>query len=131
MKLLLDTHALLWWLGGSGKLGARAHALIADPEATVWVSAATAWEIAVKAGLGRLDLGEPPETCLPRELERSRFRHLPITLTHALAVRTLPRRHGDPFDRLLIAQAMLEELTIVTTDAAIAGYDVAKLDASI
>ncbi|MEK7406729.1 MAG: type II toxin-antitoxin system VapC family toxin [Acidobacteriota bacterium] len=72
-----------------------------------WAAAASAWEIAIKAALGRLDFDEPPETCLPRELERYGFRPLPVSLTHALAVRTLPLLHHDPFDRLLIAQARL------------------------
>ena len=129
MTLLLDTQVLLWWLDGSPRLGRRTHARIAHPESTVWVSAATAWEIAIKAGLGRLDLGEPPETCLPREMECSGFRSLPVTVAHALAVRTLPRLHGDPFDRLLIAQALLEGLTLITSDAAIARYPVSQIDA--
>lgn len=129
MTLLLDTQALLWWLGGSPTLGRRARALIADSSSSVWVSAATAWEIAIKAGLGRLDLGEPPEICLPRELDRSGFRALPVTVAHALAVGALPRIHGDPFDRILIVQAVIEGLTLVTSDAEVARYRVSQIDA--
>ena len=124
MNLLLDTHALLWWLDDDPRLGSDAAARIANPRNLVWISAATAWEIAVKAGLGRLDLGEAPEECLPREIERAGFRPLAVTIDHALAVRTLARHHADPFDRLLIAQALCEGLQVVTADAAFAAYDV-------
>ena len=130
MKLLLDTHALLWGLAGSPKLGPQARARIVDPASTVWVSAATAWEIAIKAGLGRLDLGEPPEICIPREMERGGFLWLPVTAEHAFGVRTLPMHHGDPFDRLLVAQAGIEGLTLVTADAILSAYRVPLLNAS-
>jgi PIN domain nuclease of toxin-antitoxin system len=129
VNLLLDTHALLWWLDDSPRLGREARAHIAEPRNPVWVSAATAWEIAIKAGLGRLDLGEPPEACLPRELERGGFRPLAVGLDHALAVRGLPRHHDDPFDRMLIAQARAEGLAIVSADKAFATYDVAIVPA--
>jgi PIN domain nuclease of toxin-antitoxin system len=131
VRLLLDTHTLLWWLGASRRLGRTARALIASPDSTVWVSAATAWEIAIKTALGRLDLGEPPEVCLPREIERGGFRPLPVGLAHALAVRALPPHHSDPFDRLLIAQAGLEGLTLVTADASIPRYGVPTIDATV
>ncbi len=129
MNLLLDTHSLLWWLDDSPRLGRQARARIADPRNPVWVSAVTAWEIAIKAGLGRLDLGEPPEACLPRELERGGFRALAVGFDHALGVRGLPRHHDDPFDRLLIAQARAERLVIVTADKAFGAYDVATVAA--
>ena len=93
------------------------------------MSAATAWEIAIKSGLGRLHLSEPPEDCIPREIERGGFRALAITVDHVLAVRSLARHHGDPFDRLLIAQAMREGLRIVTADASFAAYGVATIPA--
>ena len=130
MTFLLDTHTLLWWLEGSSKLGPQANAVISNPKSGVWISAATAWEIAIKAGLGRLDLGEPPEVCLPRELARSGFLPLPVTFEHALAVRSLPLHHADPFDRMLVAQALSEGLAIMTTDAAISEYNVPTIDAS-
>jgi PIN domain nuclease of toxin-antitoxin system len=129
VRLLLDTHALLWWLADNRKLGPRARAAIADPRSTIWVSAASAWEIAIKAALGRLDLAEPAEVCLPREIERNHFTPLPVTVGHALAVAGLPSHHSDPFDRILVAQAQLENLTIVTADKAFARYDVHTRDA--
>jgi PIN domain nuclease of toxin-antitoxin system len=130
VNLLLDTHVLLWWLTDSRKLGRRARAAIAGPRAMVWVSAATAWEIAIKTALGRLVFAEPPEVCLPRELERSHFNPLPVSVEHALAFGTLPRHHTDPFDRLLIAQAQRQGLTIVTADGILSRYDVRTLDAT-
>lgn len=129
MRLLLDTHALLWWLADHRKLGRRARAAIADPRSVVSVSAASAWEIAIKVALGRLDLAEPPGVCLAREIERSHFTPLPVTVEHATAVTDLPPHHADPFDRLLVAQARLESLTIVTADEAFDAYDVRTLDA--
>ena len=128
--LLLDTHVWLWWLEGSPKLGAQARARLRAAEVPVYVSAASAWEIGIKVGLGRLDLGEPPDVCLPREAKRSGFQPLPITLEHAVAVATLPPHHGDPFDRLLVVQAQREGLTIVTGDPKIARYDVSTWDPS-
>ena len=129
MTLLLDTHVFLWWLDDNPRLGPRSRAAIADPDSTVWVSAATAWEIAIKTGLGRLEMSEPPEDVLPREIERGDFRPLAILVEHALAVRTLPLHHRDPFDRLLIAQAMAEELRLITADRAFAHYNVSLIDA--
>jgi PIN domain nuclease of toxin-antitoxin system len=129
VNLLLDTHALLWWLTDSRKLGRRARAAIAGSANTVWVSAASAWEIAIKTALGRLEFKEPPEVCLPRELARNDFHELPVALDHALAVGTLPLHHTDPFDRLLIAQARAQALTLVTADSVFERYDVRTLDA--
>ncbi|MBZ5560434.1 MAG: type II toxin-antitoxin system VapC family toxin [Acidobacteriia bacterium] len=129
MTLLLDTHTLIWWLEGNRKLGRRARGAIESAGAVVWVSAASAWEIAIKVALGRLDLSEPPEVCLPREMSRSRFQPLAVSLDHALAVRALPPFHADPFDRMLIAQAEAEGLTVVTGDAVFERYGIQVLDA--
>jgi PIN domain nuclease of toxin-antitoxin system len=129
VRLLLDTHAFLWWLADSPRLGAEARKVIADPDARVWLSAASAWEIAIKALLGRLDLGEPPEVVVPRELKRNAFNALAVTVPHALAVRALPPYHRDPFDRLLIAQAQMEQLALVTSEPDIGKYDVAIVPA--
>jgi PIN domain nuclease of toxin-antitoxin system len=114
--LLLDTHVWLWWLEDNPQLGTRTRAALGRREAMVWVSAASAWEIAIKVALGRLDLGEPPDVCLPRELKRSDFRPLAVGVDHALAVGRLPPHHRDPFDRLLIVQTQMEGLTLVTAD---------------
>jgi PIN domain nuclease of toxin-antitoxin system len=131
MTLLLDTHPFLWWLDGSRKLGRRARRSIEAAEASVWVSAATAWEIAIKVGSGRLSLDEPPDVCLPREIERSRFQPLAITVAHALAAGTLPPHHADPFDRVLVAQAEAEGLILVTADTIFERYDIRTLDARV
>jgi PIN domain nuclease of toxin-antitoxin system len=96
----------------------------------VWVSAASA-EIVIKMGLRRLDLGAPPEVCLPRELKRSGFRPLAVDVSHALGVGRLPDHHRDPFDRMLVVQAQMEGLTILTTDPQIARYDVPRSDPTL
>lgn len=124
MRLLLDTHTLLWWLNGS-PLSHRAHQLIADPGNVAFVSAATAWEIAIKQALGKLEA--------PGELESTvidgGFDLLPIRISHAVTAGQLPSHHSNPFDRMLIAQAQLEGLTIVTRDPRFAPYDVAIVEA--
>jgi len=129
VKLLLDTQALIWWREGSRKLGAVARNAIEKNAAAVQVSAATAWEIAIKFRSGRLRLPAAPHVWLPAAVETSGFGVLIVTIDHALAVANLPDHHADPFDRLLIAQAQLEELTIVTSDTAFEEYDVKLLDA--
>jgi PIN domain nuclease of toxin-antitoxin system len=129
VNLLLDTQALLWWHEGGGKLGRRARHVIATGDNTASVSAASVWEIAIKCRSGKLRLRDPLDAWIPVELERTGFAMLPVTVAHAVAVATLPDHHGDPFDRLLIAQAQLEGLTIVTSDTAFDDYDVRVLDA--
>ena len=106
-------------------MGPKARAAIADADNEVFVSAASAWEIAVKRAAGKLDA----EVDIPSALERSYFLELPISVLHAVAAAELPRHHTDPFDRVLIAQARLEDLMLVTDDATIAEYDVIRLDA--
>ena len=124
MNLLLDTHALIWWLQGDRKLGANAAARIAERRNGIWVSAASAWEIAIKTALGRMRFDDAPDVVLPMEIERSGFFTLPITLPHAFAVGGLPPHHSDPFDRMLIAQAQIEGFHVVTADTAFAAYSV-------
>src|SRR5262245_32150121 len=114
----------------SPRLGRGAHAVMANPATAVWVSAVSAWEIVIKAMTGRLAVKEPPEVWIPREMERQAFQSLSISTTHALAIRSLPKHHRDPFDRMLVAQAKSEGLTIVTSDSMFARYDIAVLDAS-
>ena len=125
MNLLLDTHVLLWWLSDDSALGTEARAAIANPETEVFVSAASAWEIAIKVGLGKLDAPDDLEAALVA----NSFQPLPIEVAHALAADRLPEHHRDPFDRMLIAQAMVEGLTLVTHDRAFGAYEVALLDA--
>ncbi len=129
MTLLLDTQTLLWWREGSRRLGRRARAAIEQRAAAVVVSAASGWEIALKTRGGRLRLREPLDVWMPAALESSGFGMLHITMRHAIAVAGLPDHHADPFDRLLIAQAQAEGLTIVTADSAFDDYDVRLLDA--
>lgn len=125
MRLLLDTHVLLWALESPGTLKAQARAAIENPRNPVLVSAVSSWEIGVKTAIGKLrtpfDLTE--------QLRVKRFRQLHVTIEHGLRVGELPLHHRDPFDRLLVAQAQLEGLTIVTRDPRIARYDVATLAA--
>ena len=117
--LLLDTHALLWWLADDPQLPAAAREAIRDPERSACVSAVSAWEITVKRALGKLEV--PDEWVSAVEAEG--FRRLDITWAHVLEVGELPDVHRDPFDRLLVAQARVEGLTLVTGDERIAGYD--------
>lgn len=125
MRLLLDTHVLLWWLTGDATLSKEATAAIADQGNVVFVSAATGWEIAIKRASGKLE--SPGD--LEAQLKRNRFDPLPITFRHAWAAGALPRHHEDPFDRMLVAQAMLESLTMATRDARISQYGVPILAA--
>ena len=129
MKILVDTHVLLWWLESSKQLGRTARTALSDPENEVWISAASIWEISIKSGLGLLRFRETPEKGISL-LEAQGFRQLSITFEHALAVRNLPLHHKDPFDRLLIAQAGCEKLTLLSADPQIFRYPVPFLDAS-
>jgi PIN domain nuclease of toxin-antitoxin system len=110
--LLLDTHVLLWYLAGEPRLTATVRDQIAQPETRVWVSVASVWEMSIKRAQSKLTMPED----LDAALVAYRFEPLPITLAHALAAGALPPHHRDPFDRMLIAQAQLEGLTLVTHD---------------
>jgi PIN domain nuclease of toxin-antitoxin system len=123
VNLLLDTHVLIWWDEGR-RLAAEARRAIADAD-SVYVSAASAWEVAIKIGLGRLR----PTRTVEQAVDESGFLELPVTFRHAERVGKLPPHHRDPFDRLLIAQADVEELTLVTRDAVFARYGVGVIGA--
>ena len=125
MRLLLDTHVLLWWLADDARLGVEARTAIAAGDAQVAVSAASAWEIAIKQRLGKL---RAPDD-LAAQLAQHRFVPLAVTVPHALRAEALPPVHDDPFDRMLVAQAELEGLTVVTRDADIGRYGVPILAA--
>lgn len=120
MRLLLDTHVLLWWLADDRRLGAEHRALIADASNVVLVSAMTVAEIAIKTSLGKL---EAPDDLLPT-LEAGGFDELSFESRHADLLRKLPWHHRDPFDRMLIAQAITEQLTVLTADPHFAAYGV-------
>lgn len=127
MKLLLDTHVFLWWLTADEQLSPRAKRVIRDGKNEVFFSAASAWEIAIKAKLGRVTLPEDAERYIPAQLELNAFQVLPIRVQHALRVASLPDLHRDPFDRLLVAQALIEDLTVITKDRRLSGYSVRVL----
>jgi PIN domain nuclease of toxin-antitoxin system len=123
VNVLLDTHVLLWWLADDPSLPPAVRAAIADTQTTVLVSAASVWEISIKQAAGRLDA---PDDIL-EALEQSDFETLPITADHALAAGILAPHHADPFDRMLIAQAQAERLTLITVDRRFDDYSVELL----
>jgi PIN domain nuclease of toxin-antitoxin system len=126
-SLLLDSHVMLWFFWDDPKLSGPAKALIEDADNHKLISVASCWEIAIKAGLGKLDLGEPSRSFLPREIARNNFELLPISLAHATTVEELAAHHRDPFDRLLTAQAISEGLSLVSADSIFDQYGVARL----
>ena len=123
MTLLLDTHVLLWWLADDPRLTPAMREAIADPLTPVVVSAASAWEAAIKAAVGKLTM----PSGLREELAWHGFTELPVTLEDGLAAGALPRHHSDPFDRMLIAQAARRQFVLVTADRRFADYDVLTL----
>ena len=127
MTLLLDTHTFLWFCQDDPALSAAAKALIEEPANRKTLSVASCWEIAIKVGLGKLKLGEPSGTYIPNALSRIGFELLPISLAHATGVEMLPLHHKDPFDRLLVAQAVIETMPLVSVDAVFDLYGVTRL----
>jgi PIN domain nuclease of toxin-antitoxin system len=127
MKVLLDTHALLWFIGGDPKLSGAARESIVDPANSKYVSAATPWEIAIKTSLGKFTPLGPLDILLTAQFRRNGFQLLPIEFSHSAAVSTLPFHHRDPFDRLLIAQAITEGMALVSVDSAFDMYGVQRL----
>ena len=125
MKVLLDTHCWLWLQTERSRFDADLLETLADPETERYLSAASAWEISIKYAVGKLPLPEPPAIYVPQRMRLSGFEGLAIMHTHALAVAALPPLHRDPFDRVLVAQARVEGLTLVTADATLEAYDVA------
>lgn len=124
MNLLLDSHVFLWWIDDSAKLTARMREAIANPRNTVLVSAATIWELGLKIAIGRLTIRHAKADRLDELIDACGFDELPVRAGHAAASARLPPHHNDPFDRLLIAQALYEKADLVTVDAAIGRYDV-------
>ena len=124
-RFLVDSHPLIWWATEPLNLSEEARIALAGGRNQVFASHASAWELAIKESRGRLILPEPSETLFVK----SRFYPLPITLAHLSELKTLPFHHKDPFDRLLIAQARVEKLTLVTRDAEIMKYDVPMIAA--
>ena len=127
MTLLLDTHTFLWFCQGDAALSPAAKGLLEDPANRKLISIATCWEISIKVGLGKLDLKEPSRTYIPSALEQTGFQILSIELAHATATEALPRHHRDPFDRMVIAQALVENIPIVGVDAKFDPHGVTRL----
>lgn len=121
MRLLLDTHILLWWLTDGARIPQESREAIQEGKNQVFVSAASAWEISIKRSLGKLRA----PTDLKNQVKSARFEVLSVTIDHALAVADLPAHHSDPFDRILVAQALVEDMMVVTVDPKIHRYDVA------
>ena len=120
MQYLLDTHALIWWLANEPSLEPNAKAEIASPDNLIFVSAASTWEISIKKALGKLD---SPEDII-EQITKNKFKPLPINFEETLIIETLLPHHQDPFDRILIAQARVFDLTIVTRDRKFSLYDI-------
>jgi PIN domain nuclease of toxin-antitoxin system len=125
-RLLLDTHALLWWLSDDSQLGEDTRRVISNPRNQVYVSAASTWEISIKKTIGKLSAPDDMDVIV----EDEGFDKLPITLFHGEQAGLLPEHHKDPFDRMLIAQAQAEGLIIVTNDEKIARYNIRTMDAT-
>jgi PIN domain nuclease of toxin-antitoxin system len=124
MKVLLDTHAFLWWITDDPQLSPKARKVISDGHNTLYWSAASSWEISIKYALGRLPLPETPEEFLPVELGKNRIESLSVIDAHAFLAGRLPRHHSDPFDRMLVAQAQIESLVIISNDRKLIHYDI-------
>lgn len=124
MRALLDTHTFLWWITDDPRLSARAREVIGDGENKIFLSAASGWEMAIKAKLGKLCLPGDPVSFIAEQIAVNGFDSLPVQMSHALFVYALPSYHRDPFDRLLVAQAKLENLCLLTADPQMARYPV-------
>jgi PIN domain nuclease of toxin-antitoxin system len=129
VRVLLDTHMLIWALEDSPRLPAWARAVLEDPENECWVSSASVWEIAIKAMLGKVRLGQPL-AALEVAIERAGFQKIDVTLRHAAAIERVEVSHGDPFDRLLLAQCEVETLRLLTADRLLAKLPVSVRDGS-
>ena len=127
MRAIVDTHALRWFLEGDSRLPDRARGLIEDGDNEMLVSIASLWEIAVKHSLGKLDLARPFDEVIPSQLEVNGFTNLPLAIPHVAKVASLPFHHRDPFDRVLIAQALVEGLPILGGDVAFDSYGVDRI----
>lgn len=127
MRLLLDTHTFLWFILDDPQLSTRAKELIIEPDNEIVISPASYWEIAIKISLGKYSLSEPYGVFMEREIAANEFRILPIEPKHTAALTALPFHHRDPFDRLLIAQAMIEGIPLVSNDPALDAYPISRL----
>lgn len=127
MRLLLDTHAFLWFIGGDAQLSAAARSAIEDAGNEKFLSAASVWEMAIKVSLKKLQLVEPFDVLVPREIGGNGFLYLPIEVPHTVAVTGMPFHHRDPFDRMLAAQALTESMAFLSADPAFDAYGVNRI----
>ena len=127
MRLLLVTHALLWFIAGSASLSAYARTLIEDVSNEKFVSIASIWETAIKVSIGKMTLSAPFNLLFPHQLQINGFDLLPVKVEHASVITTLPFHHQDPFDRLLVAQAIEEKLTLISVDNVFDDYGITRL----
>lgn len=130
MKLLLDTQCWLWWFAQPEQLSETVIDQIANEANEVWLSVASVWEIGIKYAIGKLLLPEPPETYFSSRMQQLEARSLEITAAHAIRAAALPPHHKDPFDRMIIAQAQIESMVIITSDSAFKRYEVSILKAA-
>jgi PIN domain nuclease of toxin-antitoxin system len=127
MRALLDTHAFLWFVLNDSQLGSTARAVIADPQNEIEISPASYWEIAIKISIGKYSLNEPFQPFMEQQIATNRFRILPVTVSHAAVVATLPFHHRDPFDRMLVAQAIAEQVPLLSADPVLDAYPITRL----
>jgi PIN domain nuclease of toxin-antitoxin system len=127
MNLLLDTHAFLWWVTDNPQLSPIVRSIIIDPSNTIYFSVISAWEIIIKYQTGKLTLPETATTYISSRLAANNFSTLPVEMSHVLKVASLPNHHRDPFDRLLIAQSQVQQISIATVDTLIRQYPVATI----
>jgi PIN domain nuclease of toxin-antitoxin system len=127
VRLLLDTHSFLWFILGDSRLSAGARSLIENADNERWLSMASAWEMAIKVSLGKMNVFQPFDTLLATHLQRNNVFLLPISLPHVLRVVTLPFHHRDPFDRMIAVQSLSENLPLVSADSVFDNYGVQRL----
>jgi len=127
MKFLIDSHALLWYVDQTQLLSLTSHSVISDPENELLLSAGSIWEIGIKIGSGKLVLTQPYRTWMNQAIDDLGLRVLPLTVEYAAVNATLPKYHGDPFDRLLVAQAIVEQVSIVSADVSFDAYGVTRI----
>ena len=130
MRILLDTQCWLWWIASPERLSAKAEELLRDGANEIFFSSASAWEITIKYAIGKLALPEAPQEFVPKRLARDRIHDLAVTTPHALQVAALPPHHRDPFDRLLVAQSVLEGIPLMSANPRLRDYDVELIEAS-
>lgn len=130
MNILIDTHIFIWLFGQPSRISTNVLNLLKSQNNSVYLSAVSSWEIAIKYGNGKLQLPDKPEIFIPNRIKKANFKSLEITHEHALAVADLPNIHKDPFDRLLIAQANIENFTLLSADNIFSKYTVKLIDAN-